>query len=66
MAFSGDYEDPNKNVQAFLDCIKQCQAQWTQNVLYAPYISVVQGSMMGGRLTGKFLTHDESGLIDSC
>ena len=59
MAFSGDYEDPNKNVQAFLDCIKQCQAQWTQNVLYAPYISVVQGSMMGKSRLFYTLPHSD-------
>lgn len=59
-AFKSTYVDPNNNIPALIKCIKQCQTRWSQPKaeIYAPYIAVVQGSMMGkSRLFYTLPTH---------
>ena len=59
VAFAIPYEDPNRNVEALMECMNSCRKKWTQGILYAPYIAVIQGSMMGkSRLFHMLPEHD--------
>ena len=58
-AFEIPYEDPNRNVEALIDCMDSCRKEWAGGRLYAPYVAVVQGSMMGkSRLFHMLPEHD--------
>ena len=61
IAFEVPYADPNGNIEAFIKCMERCRKEWTQEMpkLYAPYMAVVQGSMMGkSRLFHTLPGHD--------
>ena len=47
LAFESEYVDPNRVVDRFIASVDACRDQWRKQTLYAPYLAVVQASMMG-------------------